>query len=161
MTVDPADEQALVEHAQRLGDVLAEHLPGWVERCIRVRCSQAASPVDGSLVDAAVVEVRHAVSQDEVAALHELLATDIDAQTVAPLSLVRQAVVHPNDALRSLGVAPVSRDGFSVEQFPHDLYDLTPASWADVHPEVHEAGIAWGAAKAFVHLARRRAEGRR
>jgi hypothetical protein len=41
------------------------------------------------------------------------------------------------------------------------VYDLTPASFADVDPALHEPGLVWGAAKAHVHLARRRREGRR
>jgi hypothetical protein len=55
----------------------------------------------------------------------------------------------------------VARDEFSLRNFPDDVYDLTPASFADVDPELHEPGLLWGAAKAHVHLARRRREGRR
>jgi hypothetical protein len=51
----------------------------------------------------------------------------------------------------------VPRDEFSVRSFPDDAYDLSPASFADVDPALHEPGLAWGAAKAYVHLARRRA----
>ena len=45
--------------------------------------------------------------------------------------------------------------------FPDDPYDLTPGSFADVDPSLHEPGLVWGAAKAHVVLARRRREGRR
>ena len=45
--------------------------------------------------------------------------------------------------------------------FPDDVYDLAPASFADVDPALHEPGLVWGAAKAHVHLARRRRDGRR
>ena len=41
------------------------------------------------------------------------------------------------------------------------LYDLSPASFADLAPALKEPGLVWGAAKAHVHLSRRRAEGRR
>jgi hypothetical protein len=55
----------------------------------------------------------------------------------------------------------VRRDAEAVRQFPADPYDLTPMTFADLDPELAEAGIAWGAAKAHVHLARRRTGGRR
>ena len=45
--------------------------------------------------------------------------------------------------------------------FPDDLYDLTPGSFRDLDPALHEPGLEWGAAKAHVHLARRRAAGQR
>jgi putative CocE/NonD family hydrolase len=48
-----------------------------------------------------------------------------------------------------------------VHSFPDDAYDLGPASFADIDPSLHEPGLMWGAAKAHVHLARRRAEGLR
>ena len=52
------------------------------------------------------------------------------------------------------------RDQFANSSFPDDVYGLVPATWADVDPSLHEIGITWGAAKAFVHKARRRDEGR-
>ena len=54
------------------------------------------------------------------------------------------------------GVAPVARDPFAQRQTPDDAYDLTPASFADIDPGLAEPGLVWGAAKAHVHLARRR-----
>jgi hypothetical protein len=58
-------------------------------------------------------------------------------------------------------VPPAARDETDERLFPEDVYGLGPASFADIDPSVHEPGVAWGAAKAYVHLARRRAEGRR
>ena len=55
----------------------------------------------------------------------------------------------------------MARDEVAVRQFPDDVYDLVPASFAEVDPELHEPGLVWGAAKAHVHLARRRSEGAR
>ena len=88
-------------------------------------------------------------------------ATDVDQQWTNPLDLVRRAVSFPTDVLRKAGVAPVARDSFAVEVFPDDVYDLAPASFADVDPALSEAGIEWGAAKAHVVLNRRAREGRR
>ena len=75
--------------------------------------------------------------------------------------MVRRAVVYPTAVLRGAGVPPVVRDADAEARFPDDDYDLTPAAFADLDPSLHEPGLVWGAAKAHVHLARRRAEGRR
>ncbi|MEZ5227993.1 MAG: hypothetical protein R2710_15365 [Acidimicrobiales bacterium] len=58
-------------------------------------------------------------------------------------------------------VSPADRDPFAVQTFPDDLYDLAPATFADIDEALHEPGLMWGAAKAHVHLSRRRAEGLR
>ena len=41
-----------------------------------------------------------------------------------------------------------------MRAFPADVYGLSPASLADLSPDVVEAGIVWGAAKAFEHKRR-------
>jgi hypothetical protein len=48
----------------------------------------------------------------------------------------------------------VERDEFRVRAFPEDVYDLTPASFADVDLSLHEVAMAWGAAKAMAHRER-------
>lgn len=93
--------------------------------------------------------------------LRDLLETDIEDQTASPLQILRTAVTYPTAVLRHAGVPPVERDEFARRGFPGDDYDLTPSSFADIDPSLREPGIRWGAAKAHVHLARRRAEGRR
>jgi len=85
-----------------------------------------------------------------------LLETDVDAQRSNPLSVLRGAARFPTTVLRDAGVPPVVRDRFSEERFPEDIYDLGPASFADLDPSLHELGLRWGAAKAFVHRARHR-----
>ncbi len=52
----------------------------------------------------------------------------------------------------------MARDAQSARFQPDDVYDLAPASFADLAPELHDLGISWGAAKAHVHLQRRRRE---
>ena len=71
------------------------------------------------------------------------------------------AVRYPTAVLVGAGVPPVERDEFTERRFPEDVYDLAPATFADLDPSLHEPGLTWGAAKAHVHLARRRREGRR
>ena len=69
-----------------------------------------------------------------------------------PLHLLRSvAVPHLTAALGDAGVAPVERDEFSVDRFPDDVYDLSPATWSDVDESLVDPGITWGAAKAFAH----------
>ena len=88
-----------------------------------------------------------------------MLATDVDAQTTTPLEVVRATIHLPTDALRAMGVAPVRRDDFDAAQFPDDDYDLVPRSIADIDPALQEPTLTWGAAKAHVHLRRRRTGG--
>ena len=63
--------------------------------------------------------------------------------------------------LADAGVPPIVRDEFEERAFPDDVYGLAPASFADLDPALREPGLVWGAAKAHVVLARRRAEGLR
>jgi hypothetical protein len=89
------------------------------------------------------------------ARLRALIALDIDEQPQNPLSVLRGAVHYPTQVLRTLGARPAERDEFDRRTFPDDDFGLTPAAFADFGPKVHEAGLAWGAAKAYVHLRRR------
>jgi hypothetical protein len=83
-----------------------------------------------------------------------LLERDVDEQATTPLSLLRGAVRYPTAVLRRSGIPPVERDEVQAQLFPDDLYDLTPASFADVDPALADPGLAWGAAKAFAHIQR-------
>lgn len=89
-------------------------------------------------------------------ALGDLLALDIDEQWTNPLSIIRSVVKYPTQLLQAAGVPAVARDAQLLELYPDDVYALSPASFADLGPGVHEPGLAWGAAKAHVHLSRRR-----
>jgi hypothetical protein len=106
-------------------------------------------------VEAATAAAAEATAE-VVERLQVLIATDIDAQRGTPLQVVRDATRFPSAVLRDAGVAPVHRDPWQKEAAPDDLYDLQPATWADIGPESGEAGLIWGAAKAMVHLARHR-----
>jgi hypothetical protein len=150
-----ADEQKLHEYAVALADAVDEALPRWIERCVARYVA-----VEGDL--ARQVRELTAVASAEVAVqMRELLFTDIDAQRRNPLAVLRAAVRYPTDLLASLGVPAPDRDSFAERAFPDDRYDLSPASFGDVDPSLQEPGLLWGAAKAHVHLQRRRDEGRR
>jgi hypothetical protein len=149
----------------RLADELAEGvqaaLPRWVVSSVeRVWHTQQGSPLPDP-VRAAATDAGVAAAADVGPSLRALLSLDVDEQVTNPLSIVRPAARYPTAVLERFGVAPVRRDAEAVRQFPADPYDLTPMTFADLDPELAEAGIAWGAAKAHVHLARRRTEGRR
>lgn len=148
------DEAKLAEYASALADAMEASVPGWVKRCVAARSGGS------SLADEAGVAGARAAAEVGPA-VRELLSTDVDAQRQNPLALLRAAVRYPTAVLSNGGVAAVERDAFATRNFPDDLYDLTPASFADVDPSLHEPGIVWGAAKAHVILRRRRAEGRR
>jgi hypothetical protein len=132
-----------------LADAVVGALPGWVERSVARRLPDAEPEV----VDQAREAGRRAAA--EVGAeVRALLEADIDEQRTTPLSLLRSAVRYPTDVLQAAGVPPVDRDPVQERLLPEDLYDLSPASFADVDPALAEPGIMWGAAKALAHRRR-------
>ena len=139
--------------ARELADAIGTAIPGWVERCVdqRYRASLGAPPREVTDAARAAGEAARAEVAPRVRAL---LDADIDAQWTTPLTLIRDAVPYPTRVLVEAGVPPVARDRFGQERFPDDAYDLTPATFSDLGPEVAEPAIAWGAAKAWVHRRR-------
>lgn len=136
---------SLAEAAEALAEAIDAALPGWVVRCV-VRLAPSARDAAQAVGAAAQTEVG--------AAVWALLAADIDEQWTTPLALLRDAVRYPTEVLRAAAVPPVARDPFAEDRFPDDVYDLTPASFADIDPGLAELGLIWGASKAFVHKQR-------
>jgi hypothetical protein len=157
---DPADVQALARCSDALARAVEAALPRWVERVVTSRWSAQHGEPPPARVEEAARSAGRKVAAEVGPALRNLLATDVDEQRSNPLSLLRSAVVHPTAVLRDAGVLPVRRDAGAERLFPDDPYDLTPGSFGDVDPALHEPGLVWGAAKAHVVLRRRRAEGR-
>lgn len=161
MTRAPAEDEAqLAAYARALADGIEAALPGWVERCVRRRCDEASMRVDDELAATAAEagrRCRELIGPD----VRRLLETDPDEQASTPLTVLRAAVRFPTEVLAAAGVPAPARDEFDVRSFPEDLYSLAPAAFADVDPGLAEPGLMWGAAKAHVHLTRRRLEGRR
>lgn len=149
------DEATLRTYALTLAEAIEHALPQWIERCVGryVELDDAVALVVGRASNDAVVAVMPKV--------RNVLLADVDQQRVNPLALLRDAVRFPTALLDELHVPPAERDEFARRNFPDDRYDLTPASFGDVDPALHEPGLVWGAAKAHVVLQRRRAEGRR
>jgi hypothetical protein len=157
---DPVDAEQLARYATALADGIERAIPGWVERGARQVLDDQRIAVDAGLADA-IADAAQAARDDGAPRVRALLATDVDEQRGNPLAILRSLVRHPTAVLRSAGARPVDRDEFDRRNFPDDDYDLSPASFADVDPDLHEPGLVWGAAKAHVHLARRRREGKR
>lgn len=141
------------EHATALADAIEAALPGWVERSVARTAGEHFGRVDQA-VRAAAAEAGRRARDDVGPRLRALLEADVDEQRTTPLSLLRGAVRYPTGVLRDAGVPPVQRDEAQARLFPDDVYDLAPATFADVDPSLAEVGMAWGAAKAFAHLQR-------
>ena len=142
------DEARLAELAEGLADGIVAALPGWGAQC------SAARSVGGTGDDAVVAAAGRRAAADVGPRVRRLLAADIDEQRTGPLALVRHAVAYPASVLSAAGVAPVERDADAVRLFPDDAYDLSPASFAELHPDLRGPGLEWGAAKAHVHRRR-------
>lgn len=150
-----ADDEVLRGYALVLADGIEAALGPWVERCV-ARVADAWRPgLAAELADVAA-EAGRAATAEVAPRVRALLLADVADQATGPLAVVRGAVAHPTAVLAAAGVPPLVRDAFAERAFPEDAYDLAPATFADLAPELHEPGLVWGAAKAHVVLARRR-----
>ncbi len=156
----PTDEELLAAHAAVLADGIERSLGPWVVRCVAERADAWQPGLGRTLREPAEAAGRRAAAEvgGEV---RVLLALDVDAQPTGPLAVLRTAVRFPTEVLAGAGVGHVVRDEFAERAFADDVYGLAPASFADLHPALREPGLIWGAAKAHVVMARRRAEGLR
>lgn len=151
-------EPGLEPAALALAAATEAALPAWVERQVERLMRAWRGEMPDAVRDAARAAGRQA--QDEVGArLRALLALDIDQQRINPLSVLRGAVSYPTAVLCAAGVPEVVRDDFKERAFPADVYDLAPATWADIDESVQEPGLLWSAWKAGEHLRRRRESG--
>lgn len=143
------DEATLREYANGLVRAIDAVALSWMTRLVHERSSELAVARESQAALAAG-------ASELIIELRELLDQDIADQGRGPLEVLRRAVRFPAKILGDAGVAPVARDDFAQRNFPDDHYGLTPASFAEVDPSLHEPGLMWGAAKAHVHLRRRR-----
>jgi hypothetical protein len=150
------DEATLQRYAAELADAVERELPGWVLRSVERRLGAVPPAIQDRAAAAGLEAVRDVGSR-----VRQLLELDIDAQWTNPLAVLRSAVRYPTEVLEQAGAGRPARDRDAERLHPDDPYDLTPASFADISAALHEPGLVWGAAKAHVHLARRRQEGRR
>lgn len=146
MADDDVADAALAEHGKALADAVERLLPAWSARVVVER----GGPGLRHLGEVAGREAAAGL----VPELRALLAADVDAQRANPLAVLRRAVAWPAAVLADAGVPTPVRDRHDREHFPDDDYGLTPMTWADVDPELHDLGILWGALKARAHLVR-------
>lgn len=149
MSVDPE----VARTARVLAAAVEEALPRWVERSV-ARLLRAYTGSEGAEAMEQAVAAGARARAEVGGRVRALLESDIDDQRTNPLALLRGAVGYPTEVLRRAGVPPVVRDDFAESRFPDDVYDLTPASFADLDPALHEPGLEWGAAKAWAHRRR-------
>ncbi len=150
----------IVTVSEELQAASVEATPAWVRRLVaEVAAAQGVTvPAESApMIEDAADRAAEFVDRR----LGDLLHTDIDHQRTTPLSIFRDAARFPVEVLHRLGVPEVHRRDLARWAFPNDPYGLTPASLAEIGDDVQRAGIAWGAAKAALHLARRREEGMR
>lgn len=144
----------LASYAEALADEVQRSLPGWVRAAVAARLGGAVPP----RTEDAVVAAGAAAAEDVGGRVRELLALDIDEQWTNPLTLIRTAARYPTEVLRAAGAPEVDRDPQARRFHPDDVYGLIPTSFGDLGSDAHDLGLSWGAAKAHVHLRRRREE---
>lgn len=146
----PAEAKLLATHANALLDALRTTVERWAVNTLVSR-----SPADAhQRVQKGADRIRNYVRESVLPDLTSLLGADIDAQWTSPLEIVRSLVVPITAELQTLDVPPPQRDASSIALHQDDLYNIAPATFADVDPSLHDLGLAWGAAKAHVHLRR-------
>jgi hypothetical protein len=153
---DPGPDTAIDvgSYATALADGIDEALPGWVVRSVARIMTHWCGTVPADVAVRAEAAGRQAAI-DVGPRVRALLAADIDEQRSTPLAIVRtDAVGYPTEVLAAAGVPPVMRDRGAEALFPADVYDLVPASFAEVDPRLADTGLRWGAAKAFEHKRR-------
>ncbi len=156
MTVDDdqTDESRLASYAEALADGVEGALPQWVSSSVASRLA----PEEFAARQTEIEQAGQAAAADVGPKVRELLRLDIDEQWTNPLTLVRSAILYPTQVLASAGATEAARDEHAKRFLPDDVFDLAPTSFADLGPQLHDLGVTWGAAKAHVHLQRRRRE---
>ncbi|MEX2659577.1 MAG: hypothetical protein WD232_07765, partial [Acidimicrobiales bacterium] len=153
-----AADDSLAEVGAELADAVAAAVPGWVERSVE-RLAVAWSGTLDAAAGAAARDAGARAAAEVSGELRRLLAADVDEQWTNPMTVVRRAVLHAARVLEAAGVGAVERSAEDEADFPGDTYGLTPRTFADVDPSLHELGIRWGATKARAHLVRHRCGG--
>lgn len=146
-------------YSARLYDTMSKVVESWLRDLFaKVLSGQ------GIVVSAETDRMDRVVSETArrlLADVDELLSHEAWEQRRNPLDLARSATENVTTELKRLGAGPVSRDEFKERSFPDDVFDIAPATWSDLHPDLHEPGLEWGAWKAAAIMSHRRSiEGR-
>lgn len=137
--------------SETLLDAAVAAMPGWVQRCVH--------SVLGAQSIEVTPDVERATEQASLDAqswtaelLPPVLATNDPQHVGTPLTVIRAAARFPTAVLRQAGAAELQRDDYARRHFPEDVFDLTPASWADIDDALVDPAIRWGAARVRAHL---------
>jgi hypothetical protein len=149
------DDQRLAEIAADLLDAMVDAIPAWVRRTVEARAAGSEIALDEPQ-RGRIAQVASDLAAALTPQLEQVLTADVDGGSGSPLAVVRSGTGTLNDLLDELGIPRPARDDFSVSRFPEDRHDIGPAAFVDIDESVHEPGIMWGAARAHVHLRRRR-----
>lgn len=143
-----ADDELLRDAGQMLAAAVDSELDQWVAACVHRWLPPA-------LVESEVLaEAQHLARAEVMEPLLALLETEVDRQPTNPLTLLRSAARYPSAVLAMAGLKSSIRDPHQVRLFPDDHWDLVPKNFGDIGPKTGEAGIRWGATKAWVHRRR-------
>jgi hypothetical protein len=146
------DEERLAAFAEHLIEQVDTSIDGWVTRSVLAAASAGGvAVIEDDL--AAVIQQTRAAAMPEI---RRVLRADVDTGAGSPLAALRNAVGPMTDHLDRWGAVRPPRDEFLERQFPGDPYQLGPAAFSDFDEDLHESGLVWGAARAHVHLRRRR-----
>jgi hypothetical protein len=141
-------------YSARLRDTMADVVHSWLRDVFTTVVSRQGIDVstETDRIDRVVADTARRLLAD----IDELLSHEAWEQRRNPLDLVRAAMENVTAELKRMGARPVSRDEFKERSFPDDVFDLAPATWSDLHPDLHEPGLEWGAWKAAAIMSHRR-----
>ena len=140
----------MADISEQLVAAIRDAVPGWIVAAVTARLD-GLSEVDAAAALERAVAVGPAAAEALAARIDSLVTLPIDLQTTTPLALLRTVAVHPTTILTEAGAAPLRRDPFEQRANPDDVFAIAPPTWADLGEDVMAAGMAWGAAKAYLH----------
>ncbi len=146
------DEARLAAFAEQLIEQVDTSIGGWVRRSVFAAAGAGGVKVVEDDLAPVIDQTRGAAMPE----IRRVLRADVDTGAGSPLAALRNAVGPMTDLLDRWGAARPPRDEFLERQFPGDPYQLGPAAFSDIDEALHEPGLVWGAARAHVHLRRRR-----
>ena len=130
--------ELLVSVDRALGPWLANHVGGLCRESLAACASGVESELEDRLNGARELAIEN---------LRRMTGAEIDEAVSGPLEQIRSALVPLTDWLQTCGAAPNG----SPDSRPDDPFGFGPVTFRDLSDGVHDAGIRWGAAKAFMH----------
>ncbi len=144
------DDEAYERYGLALVDAVDVAIRPWLLDVLADRFGGDIPPASQQRAQAAV----EAAATEANRLLTELATADPAMPLSGPLERLRRSVTPVTDLLVDAQVPRPRRDPVDIEMRPDDLYAIGPLSFTDLSAEVHDAGITWGAAKAYVHTQR-------